>query len=102
MCKGCGRLDNKPLGLNRHGEPYLACCPDNNYRVVTAVEYLEEIYQRDGYITAEEFEQAKEIQEKQIIDMAYTFYATIDIDNNECIITKLPEEIYREKYLSNP
>lgn len=30
-CTGCGRIDNEPLGLNKYGEPFLACCPDNNY-----------------------------------------------------------------------
>lgn len=40
ICTGCGRLNTEPLGLNKHGEPYLACCPDNNYKPVTAVEWL--------------------------------------------------------------
>lgn len=41
MCTGCGRLNTEqPLGLNKHGEPYLACCPDNSYKEITAVEWL--------------------------------------------------------------
>ena len=31
QCTGCGKYNNEPLGLNKNGEPYLACCPDNNY-----------------------------------------------------------------------
>lgn len=31
ICTGCGRSENEPLGLNKKGEPYLACCPDSNY-----------------------------------------------------------------------
>ena len=41
MCTGCGRLNtDQPLGLNKHGEPYLACCPDNSYKEITAVDWL--------------------------------------------------------------
>lgn len=33
-CTGCGhRADNFPMGLNKKGEPYLACCPDSDYVV---------------------------------------------------------------------
>lgn len=39
-CKGCGRYDNEPLGLNKKGEPYLACCPNNDYVEIPAVEWL--------------------------------------------------------------
>lgn len=31
ICTGCGRSSLTPLGLNPKGDPYLACCPDNNY-----------------------------------------------------------------------
>ena len=31
FCTGCGTSSFKKLGNNEHGEPYLACCPDNNY-----------------------------------------------------------------------
>jgi hypothetical protein len=31
QCTGCGHLSTDPLGNNANGEPYLACCPDNNY-----------------------------------------------------------------------
>lgn len=34
----------------------------------TAVEFLEEKYRPKGYITAEEFAQAKEMEKQQIID----------------------------------
>jgi hypothetical protein len=79
VCKGCGRLSNEPLGVNKNGEPYLACCPDNDYRVISAVEWyaLEESQLAlDWYnkkITASQFvekklnlvEQAKEMEEEQ-------------------------------------
>lgn len=41
MCTGCGRLDNEPLGLNKNGEPYLACCPDNHYIPTTSLDWFE-------------------------------------------------------------
>jgi len=31
ICSGCGKLNIEPLGLNKHGEPFLGCCPDNRY-----------------------------------------------------------------------
>ncbi len=43
ICKGCGRLNLQPLGLNEDGEPYLACCPESNYVEVkkqSSVEWL--------------------------------------------------------------
>lgn len=39
-CTGCGRYEKEPLGINKLGEPFLACCPDSNYKEVTAVEWL--------------------------------------------------------------
>jgi hypothetical protein len=39
-CTGCGWTDNKPMGLNPNGEPYLACCPDNNYKELTAMQMM--------------------------------------------------------------
>ena len=37
ICSGCGRLSIEPLGLNKNGEPFLGCCPDNRY--ITIKEY---------------------------------------------------------------
>jgi hypothetical protein len=31
-CTGCGKLSTDTIGLNKKGEPYLACCPDSNYK----------------------------------------------------------------------
>ena len=39
-CKGCGRLDSEPLGLNKEGEKYLACCPDSDYYELTPMQEL--------------------------------------------------------------
>lgn len=70
MCTGCGWVNTQPLGISQYGKPYSACCPDNNYKEVTAVEWLsimlrdnsEELF--DGNI----FEQAKAMEKEQIIE----------------------------------
>lgn len=38
ICTGCGHFDNQPLGLNKKGFPYVACCPDNHYVDITLPE----------------------------------------------------------------
>ena len=69
ICTGCGRLNTQPLGLNTKKEPYLACCPDNNYKDVTAIEWLEMTYHiREKFISASDFEQAKAMEKEQIIN----------------------------------
>jgi hypothetical protein len=79
ICTGCGHFSNKPLGLNKQGEPYLACCPDNNYVPVTqsptAVEWLEKelegfcVYKNLTYTQGQELiktlEKAKELESYQ-------------------------------------
>ena len=48
-CTGCGKYNSEPLGLNKNGEPYLACCPDNNYVEVepmTPKEKAEELFDK--------------------------------------------------------
>lgn len=69
ICTGCGRLNTRPLGLNSNGEPYLACCPDNSYKDVTAVEWLS-IMLRDSskeLFDGNIWEQAKAMEKEQII-----------------------------------
>jgi hypothetical protein len=71
ICTGCGTTNDEPLGLNRNGEPYLACCPDNHYVEMTAVEWLVSQLNKKGFaqvVTDEEIEQAKEIEKQQIVD----------------------------------
>ena len=49
QCTGCGKYNNEPLGLNKNGEPYLACCPDNNYvevKPMTPKEKAEELFDK--------------------------------------------------------
>ena len=76
-CTGCGRYDTEPLGNNKYGIPFIACCPDNDYREVTAVEWLYKQLELCGdtegcKISWEEMnllvEQAKEMEKQQIID----------------------------------
>ena len=70
ICTGCGRLNTQPLGLNTKKEPYLACCPDNNYKDVTAIEWLEMTYHiREKFISASDFEQAKAMEKEQMKGM---------------------------------
>ena len=73
QCTGCGRIDNEPLGLNKHGEPYLACCPENNYKEITAVEWL--VYQvnsdclNSAFIRPELVMQAKAMEKSNMIGL---------------------------------
>lgn len=65
-CIGCGRIDDKPLGLNKNGEPFLACCPDSNYVEMTAVEWLaSELTEYLQRMYKSTIEQAKEMERKQ-------------------------------------
>lgn len=69
ICTGCGWLNTKPLGLNMYGENYSACCPDNSYKDVTAVEWLS-IMLRDSskeLFDGNIFEQALAMEKEQII-----------------------------------
>jgi hypothetical protein len=43
QCTGCGKYNTEPLGLNKNGEPYLACCPDNNYVEVNDMKIYSEL-----------------------------------------------------------
>jgi hypothetical protein len=43
QCTGCGRYDSEPLGFNKNGNPYLACCPDNNYVEVNDIKIYSEL-----------------------------------------------------------
>jgi hypothetical protein len=68
QCTGCGWLSSQPLGVNEKGEPYLACCPDNNYKDISAVEWLinqvKSAEWQDMYIWHKEavFELARQIE----------------------------------------
>ncbi|MFY8161970.1 MAG: hypothetical protein ACOVNU_11620 [Candidatus Kapaibacteriota bacterium] len=39
VCTGCGWLSNEDMGLNKNGNPFLACCPDSSYKKITDVEW---------------------------------------------------------------
>jgi hypothetical protein len=43
QCTGCGRYDSEPLGFNKNGNLYLACCPDNNYVEVNDMKIYSEL-----------------------------------------------------------
>lgn len=107
ICTGCGRSSLTPLGLNHYGDPYLACCPDNNYVDVetqnnkkqTAVDYLVQelikfqIIEKDGPFTAPIIEKAKELEKQQRIrDMNKTLIIDdVDIDNVTFIFNNIEE-----------
>lgn len=66
ICTGCGRLNTEqPLGLNKNGEPYLACCPDNDYKLITAVEWLIKRYSDYGTLYYEDMTKAKAMEKEQ-------------------------------------
>ena len=94
MCTGCGRLNTQPLfGLKKNGQPYLACCPDNSYKEITAVEWLEMTFNiREGFLNTNDFEQAKQMEKNQIM----AAFVTGKIDNN-----LNSEQYYNETYGSN-
>jgi len=65
----------------------------------TAVEFLEEVYQRDGYITAEEFKQAKAMFKQQMIEFGYACTKQIEMNEaGELLMVKSPEELYTQVY----
>lgn len=63
----------------------------------TAVQWLEDRYRPKGYITAEEFEQAKEIEKEQIINSHLTGL----IHPLEMEATKQAEQYFNETYGGN-
>lgn len=98
-CKGCGRYDNQPLGLNKKGEPYLACCPNNDYVETPAIDWLvEKFFSTKRESTVEEIiEQAKAIAKQQTIDsfvFAYLIGEPITIED----ATIAAEKYYNETY----
>lgn len=76
-CTGCGRTDDKPLGLNKDGKPFLGCCPDNNYRNMTAMEELLEMLQVQNPLRKQMLEKEKQ----QIIDAFNEGYRDSEIDS---------------------
>jgi hypothetical protein len=98
-CTGCGITNDEPLGLNRNGEPYLACCPDNHYVEITAIEWLEKEVNKENGILTKGFiilliQQAKEMEKQQIID-AYETAMETDIYNEPL---KVGKQYYNETY----
>ena len=66
-CTGCGRYEKEPLGMNKLGEPFLACCPDSNYKEVTAVEWLRDQFHKVPQSQfGNLFEQAAQMHREQI------------------------------------
>jgi len=102
-CTGCGRLSSQPLGLNSKGEYYLTCCPDSNYKDVTAVEWLWNELCDKGYfkkLPISEIKQAKQMEKEQIINAhlegwsdAYDY-----LQDNGSKPARQAEEYYNETY----
>ena len=65
----------------------------------TAVEWLEDRYRPKGYITAEEFNQAKEMEKQQIMD-AYKSGNHTETRGGKVIFEKM-EQYYNETYGGN-
>jgi hypothetical protein len=99
ICTGCDRLNTQELGLNSNGEPYLACCPDNNYVEVTAVGWLQEQFKRQRFIEHIDFEKAKEIERSQI-QKAFSDGQELPI-NNPLLPHYSSEEYYNNTYENN-
>lgn len=69
----------------------------------TAVEWLvdqltDELHEAYHPVLAKLYEQAKEMERKQIIDACYEFAFRILVEDGELLYTKIPEEIYKETY----
>jgi hypothetical protein len=83
MCTGCGRLNTQPLGLNENGEPYLACCPDNSYKPVTALEwFFNQLSEKTQANNEKEYYQAKQMEKEQIVEAFYEGMKTNPFDPN--------------------
>ena len=95
-CTGCDRLSTDELGLNKYGEPYLACCPDNNYKPITALElFYNQILSGKITDTLANIDYYLELERKQIID-AYEDDNTSYYPNSERSIKA--NEYYNDKY----
>jgi len=97
-CTGCGRTDDKPLGLNRDGEPFLACCPDNNYFEMTAMQELIKwaktpaMAQTENKSIITKMEELLEKEKQQIID-ATCLNNYLFVDDR-----KIGERYYKDTY----
>jgi len=74
ICTGCGWSSLEPLGTNQQGEPYLACCPDSNYKEVkTQSSVVDFIWSQlpDEYTSSKHgfdvYQQAKAMHREEII-----------------------------------
>lgn len=98
-CTGCERYDNEPLGLNKNREPYLSCCPDNNYVEVSPVQWLyEQLKFNDRRMWDRLLQRAKELEKEKTID---SFVFAYLIGENDITIedaTIAAEKHYNEKY----
>lgn len=93
ICTGCDTLNTQELGLNSNGEPYLACCPDNNYVEVTGVEWYRHkimkilfssddntlIYETDIFEKAKEIEKFRSVVTENTSDGFHTFKILYEI-----------------------
>lgn len=82
ICTGCGRSNLDTLGTNQKGEPFLACCPDSNYKEVkkqSSVEWLFQRLQSEPFLTVEDFKQAKAMHRKEI-EQSYIAGAVNEFD----------------------
>ena len=103
-CSGCGRTDDKPLGLNSDGKPYLACCPDNSYYEITAMQELQrrlfDVGTKQRPITVDEMNSFIEKEKQQIID-AYGQPRVYYDDNFKQMDEINGEQYYNKTYKYN-
>jgi hypothetical protein len=90
-CTGCGATDDKPLGLNKNGEPYLACCPDNSYYEMTAMQKHLEWLKGRMVVSPQMEKQLLEEEKQQIVDAFDGFPLSTRNSQNG-------EEYYNETY----
>jgi hypothetical protein len=92
-CTGCGATDDKPLGLNKNGEPYLACCPDSSYFEMTAMQKHLDWLKGRMIVSPQMENQLLEEEKQQIIDAYIDGYCA---DENNVDSQKYYNQIYKQ------
>lgn len=89
ICTGCGRSSLKPLGLNVDGEPFLACCPDNNYVEVKKQSSID-------WLILEDWELTRQLVEKEITIEEYSIKHYDLVDQAKAMHKEEIENAYKQ------